>query len=550
MDRYDAILEHLRKAQSSGLDAVTGRLGAVVENLDELIQAAKSAVQESVPTDATECFPVNEIEAIVAELREDAAQEAAQPPPGITLDFLRTLDAARSQSELLTELLPALAKNVGRAVVMVIREGAVTAWSGIGFTNGERLKDWHGDVTESPVFEHIMETSAPLRFDPESDPLLRQWLEGETPPEEAVLLPISLRGKLMGAVYVDHSGDDPWNLEFAQSQIAVTCWLIDTLHHREKVPTAMLADIVIFESTKDLPPPEDVADDFAPEPEDEVPAPEYEAEEEEPSPEADEEGQEPEEIVLEEPEPEAEEPEFEAEEEDSVRADEVEIVEEPAAYEPEVVSFEPPEPEMEADFEIPADDEFSGEPEVVEFEPDFEPESVDAVDEAAEPAYDPSATLRVDVGESFASHETPAEAEEPPAAPPEVVEEPEEQPAAEEMQVPPPVQPLEPPPDIPELAEGDTEDADSSLAPEDQTRHEEAQRFARLLVSEIKLYNEDEVDRGRADMDLYTRLKEDIDRSREMYEKRISPEIRADHDYFHDELVRILADGESDALGM
>jgi len=546
MDRYDAILEHLRKAQSSGLDAVTGRLGTIVENLEDLIQAAKSAVRESVPTDATECFPVHEIEAIVAELREDAAieaKEAAQPPPGITLEFLRTLDAARSQSELLTELLPALAKNVGRAVVMVIREGAVTAWSGIGFTDGQRLKDWHGDVTESPVFEHILETSSPLRFDPESDPLLRRWLEGETQPEEAVLLPISLRGKLMGAVYVDHCGDEPWNLEFAQPQIAVTCWLIDTLHHREKVPTAMIADIMIFESTKDLPPPEEVADDFAPEPDDEAPAPEYEEEAEEPSFEADEEGEEPEEIGL-------EEPDSEAEEEEVLPADDVEIVDEPADYEPEVVSFEPPEPELEADFEIPADDEFSGGPEVVEFEPDFEPESVDAEDEAAEPDYDPSATLRVDVGESLAGHETPAEAEEMPAAPPEVVEEPEEKPAVEDMQVPPPVQPLEPPPDIPEPAEADGEDSDSSVAPEDQVRHEEAQRFARLLVSEIKLYNEDEVDRGRADMDLYARLKEDIDRSREMYEKRISPEIRADHDYFHDELVRILADGESDALGM
>jgi len=541
MDRYDAILEHLKKAQSSGLDAVTGRLDAVVENLEGLIQAAKSAVQESVPKDATECFPVDEVEAVVAELREEAAHESAQPPPGITLEFLRGLDAARSQSELLNQLLPALAKNVGRAVVMVIRDGTVTAWSGIGFTDGERLKEWHGEVTESPVFEHITETSAPLRFDPESDPLLRRWLEGETSPEEAVLLPISLRGKLMGTVYVDHSDDEPWNLDFAQSQIAVTCWLIDTLHHREKVPTAMIADIVIFESTKDLPPPEDVADDFAPEPEAEEP--EFEEAEEEPSVEADDEAEEPEKIAL-------EEAPSEAEEEEALPADDVEIVDEPPAYEPEVVSFEPPEPEVDADFEIPADDEFSGEPEVVDFEPDFEPESVDVEDEAAEPDYDPSATLRVDVGETLASHETPAEAEEMPVSPPEVVEEPEEQPAVEDMQVPPPVQPLEPPPDISEPDAADAEESVSSIAPEDEVQHEEAQRFARLLVSEIKLYNEDEVDRGRADMDLYARLKEDIDRSREMYEKRISPEIRADHDYFHDELVRILADGESDALGM
>ena len=69
-------------------------------------------------------------------------------------------------------------------------------------------------------------------------------------------------------------------------------------------------------------------------------------------------------------------------------------------------------------------------------------------------------------------------------------------------------------------------------------------------MSEIKLYNEDDVERGRENSDLYQRLKEDIDRSREMYEKRIPADVRQGHDYFRDELVRILADGDADALGM
>jgi hypothetical protein len=90
----------------------------------------------------------------------------------------------------------------------------------------------------------------------------------------------------------------------------------------------------------------------------------------------------------------------------------------------------------------------------------------------------------------------------------------------------------------------------TDLPPEEEARHEEARRFARLLVSEIKLYNEEEVDRGRANGDLYQRLKEDIDRSREMFEKRIPPEVRSNRDYFREELVRILADGNADILGM
>src|SRR5262249_46591031 len=50
-------------------------------------------------------------------------------------------------------------------------------------------------------------------------------------------------------------------------------------------------------------------------------------------------------------------------------------------------------------------------------------------------------------------------------------------------------------------------------------RREEARRFARLLVSEIKLYNERAVLEGREGGNLYQRLKEDIDRSRQMYDE-------------------------------
>ncbi len=81
-------------------------------------------------------------------------------------------------------------------------------------------------------------------------------------------------------------------------------------------------------------------------------------------------------------------------------------------------------------------------------------------------------------------------------------------------------------------------------------RHDEARRFARLLVSEIKLYNEPKVEQGRKNHDLYERMKEDIDRSRQMYDERISEDVRKASNYFYDELVRILADGNGDALGL
>jgi len=111
--------------------------------------------------------------------------------------------------------------------------------------------------------------------------------------------------------------------------------------------------------------------------------------------------------------------------------------------------------------------------------------------------------------------------------------------------VPPPAPPTLPPP----VVAPPTPVAPARPA-EDERKHEEARRFARLLVSEIRLYNEQAVEAGKISRDIYQRLKEDIDRSREMYEQRVSADVRASTNYFHDELVRILADGEADALGI
>jgi hypothetical protein len=85
-------------------------------------------------------------------------------------------------------------------------------------------------------------------------------------------------------------------------------------------------------------------------------------------------------------------------------------------------------------------------------------------------------------------------------------------------------------------------------APGDAEDHVSAQRYARLLVSEIKLYHEDAVREGRRDRDLATRLGGEIARARAMYEQRVPPHIRQHDDYFHDELVRTLADGDASLL--
>ncbi|HLL73044.1 MAG TPA: hypothetical protein VK363_16510 [Pyrinomonadaceae bacterium] len=84
---------------------------------------------------------------------------------------------------------------------------------------------------------------------------------------------------------------------------------------------------------------------------------------------------------------------------------------------------------------------------------------------------------------------------------------------------------------------------------EERRYHNDARRFARLLVSEIKLYNEQKVRDGREAGNLYERLREEIDRSRQMYDKRVAPNVASRYDYFHHELVNTLAEGNAAKLG-
>ena len=82
----------------------------------------------------------------------------------------------------------------------------------------------------------------------------------------------------------------------------------------------------------------------------------------------------------------------------------------------------------------------------------------------------------------------------------------------------------------------------------DEDEEAAARRYARLLVSEIKLYHEDSVAAGRRDRDLGIRLGGEISRARTLYELRVPPHVRQRARYFDDELVRTLAEGDSSLL--
>jgi hypothetical protein len=89
----------------------------------------------------------------------------------------------------------------------------------------------------------------------------------------------------------------------------------------------------------------------------------------------------------------------------------------------------------------------------------------------------------------------------------------------------------------------------SEMPSEDADVHRKAQRFARLLADEIKLYNQAKVGEGRKSKDLYDRLREDIEKSRATYQKRYGSTVAAGADYFNQELIRSLAEDDISLMG-
>jgi len=88
-----------------------------------------------------------------------------------------------------------------------------------------------------------------------------------------------------------------------------------------------------------------------------------------------------------------------------------------------------------------------------------------------------------------------------------------------------------------------------SLSSEDRRLHLLAQRFARVQVAEMRLYRPDAVKAGRARGDLYSVLQEPIDSARQTYRQTFVSATPTMADYFHEELLRTLANNNAAWLG-
>ncbi len=107
----------------------------------------------------------------------------------------------------------------------------------------------------------------------------------------------------------------------------------------------------------------------------------------------------------------------------------------------------------------------------------------------------------------------------------------------------------EPAPAEPEVAAPAAAVAIGSLPEDLQALHKKAKRFAKVTVQELFMYKKDEVIKGREHKDLYDRFKEEIDKSKALYDRRFEKIAAHNADYLYDELVRVLAEKDPSALG-
>jgi hypothetical protein len=89
----------------------------------------------------------------------------------------------------------------------------------------------------------------------------------------------------------------------------------------------------------------------------------------------------------------------------------------------------------------------------------------------------------------------------------------------------------------------------SGLAEADQDAHKKAHRFARVAVQDLLSYHKSKIAEGRNNRNLYDLLREDIEKTRENYQKKFASTAAASFDYLHYELVAKLAGNDPEVLG-
>ena len=521
-------------------------------------------------------------------LAEEAGDTARREAVSMLVSALAAVDRADSQAAILATLCREATRFAGRSALFLARADDLELWGSAGWD--ESMEGTRVAYADAGSWSRSSLGSGTAELTTGDCGALCSLVDAPLP-HAGALVPLVLRDRLAAVLYADHGEGEDLLVEALQALTYAGALALETLPFRQRAATPTLSRAAgggpaldVWTAAAGAPAAEAAAEEA---PAEEAPeeAPEDAAPAEEPP------GEEAEEPSWEQ-EPAAEEPEGGGEAEIAAAEAGFDLAEEGA--EPAAEAGEGEEPE---DLYTGGDDLYAGEEDsstvrTPSATPTSTPTSTAATTKRTrapstsrsrkrrrspsltEPAQPEAWTDEEDGGEPQAEpatgFEAPAAFEAPVAveAPPAEVEPPQAVAEDETADLTPPA-PLvpEPPPEPPVPAPPPAAGSSQVAAPSDvegpgrafgaaepssdeEARHEEARRLARLLVSEIRLYNEEEVDEGRRHNDVYARLKEDIDRSRQMYEERVDPAIRETTDYFYQELVRNLGGGDEKALGI
>jgi hypothetical protein len=82
------------------------------------------------------------------------------------------------------------------------------------------------------------------------------------------------------------------------------------------------------------------------------------------------------------------------------------------------------------------------------------------------------------------------------------------------------------------------------LSADDRSKHEKARRLARVLASDISIYNREKKERGIREGNLVAMLGYEIKKSWEIYKERVGTDFANSTPYFRDALNDMLAEGK------
>jgi hypothetical protein len=553
MEEIKKILETLRNQMDEVWEEYNTKL--------ETTLASLKASLNNIPKPPAVPFDLDQAASLLSNLSQPAAAAPSSmegdPVPPLQ-ESLHRIDSGKTQVEILDVFLEEASKQAGRVALFIYKGEQVMGWKGMGFTrmgsDDARVKSIALPLSEGNPLHGVFQSKHSHLYQPLVEDMICKGIEGPSP-DKIFLVPMIIRDKVSAALYADEvKGATPLHPDALEILTWAASLAVNLLGQRQLVPCPTLTPgTVKIEGTRPTPsipaaappplvpsaPPSQVPTSERTQKIDVTAMQELEALRREtlkkPAPHV-------------EPKPVPEPPRVEPP--PPPRVETMPTAPKPPAYEMEYA----PEPSMDATA-ISAPEEYSAPeaPPVTEWaQVESEPEPAPPPPPAPAPAFIPEPP-RAPAPRSATTTFIP----QPPTPFAPVIPIP--KPAAAtapmpklEEESPKKSVEVKPPPGFKKDRPGfgfESFQPQPGMSVEESRRHDEARRFARLLVSEIKLYNEPKVEEGRRNKSIYSLLKEDIDRSKQIYEERIAADIRSKSDFFRQALVSILANGDASALG-